>query len=364
MPCVPSTRSFLRALAAAVALPLVAAGQPTPPAPRAITLGEAHVIQSAIMGEPRELQLSLPPSYGRTTVAYPVLVMLDGSSHLLHATATTRFLASARERIPEFIVVTIPNTDRNRDLTPGAGATRFQRFIAEEVLPWIERGYRAAPERVLMGHSLGGSFTVHTLLNRPELFDAYIAVSAPLWRYEGLAGEARPGLARAARAGAAVYLAVGDLERANERLFGAMRSFAALADSLGPAAPAKWFTILPGEDHSSTSARALYAALEARYAGWSFPFYEDLAELTAAGGVAGLEAHYQRLSTQFGFPALPPDGRLVQAARLLIADGQLEAASALAERYRAPYPALADGLRRRIAEERCRVTPRPAGCAP
>lgn len=338
-------RSRAVALACSMILPAALIGQ-TPPR-RVIALGEAHIIRSTVLDEDRELQVSLPASYGRTTVKYPVLFMLDGSSHLLHATATTRFLANARDRVPEMIVVAVPNRNRNRDLTPGPGAVRFQRFIAEELIPWVERSYRAAPDRLLMGHSLGGSFTVHTMLNRPELFRAYIVASAPLWRYDGFAQQVRSGLARAAAAGAELFLTVGELEKENPRLMAGVLAFSALVDSVAQekgGAPAKWFTLLPDEDHSSTASRTLYAALEARYAAWRFPFFEEMAGLEAAGGIEGLEAHHRRFSARFGYEALPPAGRIATVGRLLIAAERRDDARRLAERYRAAYPAMAEQL--------------------
>jgi pimeloyl-ACP methyl ester carboxylesterase len=177
--------------------------------------------------------------------------------------------------------------------------------LAEELIPWIERHYRAAPERVLVGHSLSASFAVHAMLNRPELFDAYVAASAPLWRYDGLEADIKAGLPRAGKASATVYLTIGEHE--NERLReGVSRFGAVLAAAAGGDAPAWRFEDLAGEDHSSTPMRSLYGALEARYAEWRFPFYETQAELDQACGLPGLEAHYQRVSTQLGFRAPPP----------------------------------------------------------
>jgi predicted alpha/beta superfamily hydrolase len=338
---VPRLRTF--ALACALLLPSVLIGQ-APPS-RTIALGEAHIIRSAVLDEERELQVSLPVSYGRTTIKYPVLFMLDGSSHLLHATATVRFLANARERAPEMIIVAVPNRNRNRDLTPGPGAVRFQRFIAEELIPWVERTYRAAPDRILMGHSLSGSFTVHTMLNRPELFRAYIVASAPLWRYDSLVQQARPGLARAGAASAEVFLTVGEHE--NLRLKGSILAFSALIDSLTKArtaAPVKWFALLPDEDHSSTPSRTLYAALEERYRPWRVPFFEEIAELEAVGGVEGLETHYRRFSAHFGYEAPPPMGRLTMAGRILIDANRRDEVRRIAERYKDAYPAMAEQL--------------------
>jgi uncharacterized protein len=314
---------------------------------RQIALGEARSFHSAILNEDREVQIALPESYGRTAISYPVLFLLDGSSHLLHASATARFLASARNRIPEMIVVAIPNTNRNRDMTPGPGAATFQRVLGEELIPWVERNFRAAPERILVGHSLSASFAVHTLLNRPELFDAYVAASAPLWRYDGLAADAKVGLARAAKAGAAVYLTVGQHE--NERLRdGVLRFAATLRSAAPPDAPAWSYLDMKDEDHSSTPQRSLYNALEARYAEWRFPFFEDQAELDQAGGLQGLEAHYQRFSTRFGYSSPPPEARLLQVGRIYIAAERHDEVLRLARAYAAQYQAMAEGLMNQV----------------
>lgn len=307
-----------------------------------ITLGEAHIIDSAVLDEERQVLVALPESYDRSAVRYPVLYLLDGDSNLLHAIASIRFLADARDRAPEMIVVAIPNRARNRDLTPGTGAATFQRFLGDELIPWVERTYRAAPERVLMGHSLSGSFVVHTLLNRPELFDLYVAASAPVWRYDGLAQDVEAGARGAAAAGASLYLTVGEHE--NERLRAGVAGLAAMLEELGDAAPAWSYHDLPDEDHSSTSLRTVYDALEARYAEWRFPFFEDAAELSEVGGREGLEAHYERFSAHFGYDAPPPEGRLVQVARLYIDDERYDDVFALSDAYRASYPLLSEQL--------------------
>lgn len=320
---------------------------------RQIGIGEARSFHSAILNEDREVQIALPEAYGRTAIPYPVLFLLDGSSHLLHASATTQFLASARNRIPEMIVVAIPNTNRNRDMTPGPGAATFQRVLAEELIPWVERNFRAAPERILFGHSLSASFAVHTLLSRPELFDAYVAASAPLWRYDNLAADMRAGLPRAAEAGAAVYLTVGQYE--NERLRDGVQRFAATLRSAAAAkAPAWSYLDMKDEDHSSTPQRSLYNALEARYAEWRFPFFEDQAELDQAGGLQGLEAHYQRFSKRFGYSASPPEARLLQIGRIYIAVERHEDVLRLARAYAAQYPAMAEGLVNQLGYDQLR----------
>lgn len=60
------------------------------------------------------------------------------------------------------------------------GADKFMRFLNEEVFPFIEKEYRVFPERIAVGHSNGGTFITYCLLNQPEMFNAYIAVSPNL----------------------------------------------------------------------------------------------------------------------------------------------------------------------------------------
>src|SRR5262245_52957737 len=198
------------------------------------------------------------------------------------------------------------------------GAVTFERVLAEEVIPWVESHYRAASDRMLWGHSLSGSFAVHVLLNRPELFKAYVAASAPLWRYEGFAADMTAGLPRPARAHAAVYLAVGEYE--NENLRGGVRR---LVDTLkardSTTAPEWSFFDMKDQDHNSMPMPSLYWALETRYAKWRFPFFETLAELDSLGGLRALENHYERFAKHFGYTAFVPEDRLSSVASIYVA---------------------------------------------
>jgi len=311
-------------------------------AARQIPLGEAFSFRSAILNENRELLVTLPESYSRTTVKYPVLFVLDGSSNVLHATATVQSLARARNRVPEAIVVAIPNRDRNRDLTPGPGAVTFERVLAEEIVPWVEAHYRAASDRILWGHSLSASFAVHVLLNRPELFKAYVAASAPVWRYENFAADMRVGLPRAARARGAVYIAVGEHENANLR-GGVQRLVDALKAGDSTTVPEWSFSDMKDQDHNSMPMPSLYWALETRYAEWRFPFFETLAELDSLGGLEALENHYDRFSKRFGYAAPVPEERLSSVASIYLAADRHAEVLDLATRFAAPYPRSAEG---------------------
>jgi tetratricopeptide (TPR) repeat protein len=54
-------------------------------------------------------------------------------------------------------------------------------FIETELKPIINKNYKTAGYEILIGHSLGGLFTVNALMANPEFFNAYIAISPSLW---------------------------------------------------------------------------------------------------------------------------------------------------------------------------------------
>jgi predicted alpha/beta superfamily hydrolase len=65
--------------------------------------------------------------------------------------------------------------------TPMGDAANFLRFIQDELIPLVEKEYRADPaKRVLVGHSYGGLFGAFALFEAPGLFDTLIIGSPTL----------------------------------------------------------------------------------------------------------------------------------------------------------------------------------------
>ena len=154
-----------------------------------VVIGQKKVIHSNILKEDRTYQIYLPRSYDWAVDRYfPVLYVLDGESNFIHTTATVDFLSSTSE-IPELIVVAITSTVRVRDFTQtdwsshwigGGGANNFKSFLSKELIPEIEKDYRANKFRILSGHSAGGQFVLYSLTSEPSLFNAYFSISPSL----------------------------------------------------------------------------------------------------------------------------------------------------------------------------------------
>lgn len=155
-------------------------------------------IPSKVLNEDRRFYVHVPKidstSLNKT---FPVLYLLDGENHFHILSAYIDYL-SHWEEIPPMIVVGIINTDRKKDLTPSkntitydgkndttlrssGGNEHFFQFLQKELMPYIETNYKTNSFNIFGGHSFGGNTTINCMLIRPEMFDAYIAVSPSLW---------------------------------------------------------------------------------------------------------------------------------------------------------------------------------------
>jgi hypothetical protein len=89
-------------------------------------------------------------------------------------------LSEKAYRIPHMLVVAITNTNRVRDMTASynnGGADNFLVFFENELIPYIDKQYRTEPFRLLAGHSMAGHFALNSFVQKPELFNGYIAMS-------------------------------------------------------------------------------------------------------------------------------------------------------------------------------------------
>ena len=149
---------------------------------------ESFTLNSKVLGEEREVYIHLPEGYEVSGEIYPVVYLLDGHS-LFNVVSSFIQKYYSRGRIPPLIVVGIASTDRSRDFTPterggmggrpksGGGADKFLSFLSDELFPLVETKYPTRDYRLLIGHSLGGLFTVHAFATKPNMFRAYIACS-------------------------------------------------------------------------------------------------------------------------------------------------------------------------------------------
>ena len=287
------------------------------PAPAGVTTLK---INSAVLGEERTILVRVPPGYETTKLSYPVLYMTDGNAHIGHTSSSVEFLAR-NGRMSEMIVVGITNTDRTRDLSPthvkttvaggnsalrfptSGGADKFLKFIETELIPEIEKRYRVHQYRILAGHSLGGLFTIHTMLSRPELFQSYVAVSPALhWDNQVAVKRAEDFFKARKELPVTLFMSLGREPGPIEDGFYQLKQVLEKNQTKDFDWKAQ---VLEDEDHGSVVLHSHYLALRKVFDGWQIPRDPD------SGGVAGdfksVEEHYQKLSKKFKYNIAVPE---------------------------------------------------------
>jgi predicted alpha/beta superfamily hydrolase len=167
---------------------------------------QVQSIRSEMLSRDYELYVDLPASYGQSHKSYPVVFITDAPYAFPLVRSISRRVSDHGKALEEFILVGLsyangdsPAQSRNRDYTPtdvnakktrevdqGAGpyggAESYRRFVANEVLPFVARRYRADMNRkIYIGHSYGALFGIHALLTEPTMFNAYVLGSPSLW---------------------------------------------------------------------------------------------------------------------------------------------------------------------------------------
>lgn len=155
----------------------------------------SHRLASTYIDQSFQVGVWLPFSYWDSDRHYPVLYVPDGEFGFGLAAGLVPTLIGTGD-IPEIIVVGIAYDGittwgeqaqlRERNLVPPGAHDRpetsrceqFSSFLREELLPFIERTYRADPrDRVLFGFSAAGLFALHSMLSQPSMFRRYVAAS-------------------------------------------------------------------------------------------------------------------------------------------------------------------------------------------
>ncbi|MFC1898107.1 alpha/beta hydrolase-fold protein [Candidatus Cloacimonadota bacterium] len=268
-------------------------------------LGDQITIRSEILDQDRQILVYLPTGYEISTAKYPVMYLLDGGYHFHHATGIVQYL-SGLGMMPQTIVVAIQNIDRNKDFLPtnvefvptSGGAEDFLSFISNELIPYVDEHFRTVPYRTLMGHSFGGTFTAYTFLEKPDLFNAYIAISPVMhWDNDLLVTNAETLLKSEYGLYKFYFMTLGD----EPDYIPAIEKFNKLIETKSPKNLDFSYTYMPEENHGTIPHRTIYNALEKLYNGWALP--RDVNEQ----GLAAVDAHYKKITEKFGYDNPTPE---------------------------------------------------------
>lgn len=158
-----------------------------------------HTMFSSAVEDSFFINIHLPNDYYSKDTTYPVVFVLDANLYFdIYKTIEEQYAEVGL--LPKVILIGVGYKDfhamdslRNRDytfpvaipeyeMTTSGGANKFLSFLNNQLVNYIDSSYRTdTVNRILMGHSLGGYFTLYALSeqltsNHP-LFSGYIAAS-------------------------------------------------------------------------------------------------------------------------------------------------------------------------------------------
>jgi predicted alpha/beta superfamily hydrolase len=180
------------------------------------------------------------PQGAAPTDGFPALYVLDGSELFSTFAAAVRNEGTAKERA-QAVVVGIESgpgdnsADRTFDFTPSdlssfekkvvvdlgpnprfGGYEKFIQTIQNEIKPKVREIVAVDPSHeTLLGWSLGGQVSVHTMLVHPGYFTCYVALSPSLWRGDRAVFREIPAFEKGVIAGGkrvSLFVGVGALE--------------------------------------------------------------------------------------------------------------------------------------------------------
>jgi len=160
---------------------------------------ESYELFSTSVADTFKILKSLPDNYdGDTTLRYPLILLLDANAYMAPLVQELA-LAQLTQGLPKCVIIGVGYKNfwmmdslRSRDYTPVesnqtgfGGGDKFEKFLNSELIPSLKKNYRIEENQiVLMGHSLGGVFTLHYLINSIQrsttVVSNFISASPPV----------------------------------------------------------------------------------------------------------------------------------------------------------------------------------------
>jgi predicted alpha/beta superfamily hydrolase len=158
-------------------------------------------IESAYFNGPREISVFLPRGYeSAPNRRYKVVYLFDAqsSAYTNMVVNTCNYLESSSATfLSPYIIVGIKTRFRQFEFLPKnntqqpfkdygsqaklGGADTLLAFLQKEVIPEVDKRFRTNHYNIAIGHSLGATFSIYSLMHAPELFNAVIAISPNLY---------------------------------------------------------------------------------------------------------------------------------------------------------------------------------------
>ncbi|MEO8174733.1 MAG: hypothetical protein ABI581_16675, partial [Sediminibacterium sp.] len=172
--------------------------------------------------------------------------------------------------------------------------------------------YQASAYSILSGHSLGALMAVSCLINHPDYFNAYIAISPSLqWDNEIVLKQASDLADTKKWSGKRLFFSNGNEDGMKERQV-RLQSILLQKKQDGLLFS---YVDYPGEAHAAVPIKAFYDGIRLIYPEWYMPLSNAAFKQNLSSEI--VKNHYRKLSTAYGYTVIPPVDEINAIARFL-----------------------------------------------
>jgi predicted alpha/beta superfamily hydrolase len=299
-------------------------------------IGHYKKLFSTVLGGDVSFIEHLPEGYDKNKNTYPVIYMMNAQSvpNFANVSATLDYLSS--ERIPDMILIGICNegvASNYWSCPDDSGsmikADKYNQFLEKELIPHINQNYRTNTYRILLGQSNSGLFALNSLIHHPDLFSAYVVVSPMLGWCPGFqADEMSRFIETNSNIRKKLYINYGELDYI--QVTDHIGDYVKVLEQKAPAGLQLRFDKIINDGHVPYI--SLHNAL-------LFIFREcTLTPALQNSSVADIEAHYEKVSGEYGFRVNPKGDILMNVAWDLKEQKKFDRAIELFEYLVSIYP--------------------------
>lgn len=297
-----------------------------------ITIGSRFTYYSEVLDETRTVNICLPEYYHESSEehTYPVIYLNgDHGDRFFQTTAGIVRHMSYVERMPEAIVVSFhesisyaPTVFNNgmwgtqEKLDFDTDPDLFLRHLEEEFFPLLEKEYRAADYKIIVGVSGSALLPLHTFIKAPDMFDAHFILAAAdvigmgYEKGKSFVDAMAQSFAKDPNRKDILYFGVADNDIAWQEEY--VINMDNLKHKILPYASESFkihIDVIENEMHYDSYIKAMLAGIELTFPheNWS-PKYRDIVKKEGKA-MDNIDAFYSNLSKPYGFKILPKANR-------------------------------------------------------
>lgn len=273
------------------------------------------------------LNLWIPKTNEKTQ--FPVLVVLDGQRYFNYA-VSMHDLIQNYGWAPPFAILGLETSEKRWSTLMGSRQEILE-VLEAKVLPYIEKSYPLSQERILFGWEAAGGFTLKTFIDKPDLFNGYIAASpSPLYGeyFPTLHAEHLAMVEAMTKKGSGKHLYVAQGRYDYPQYLGISELKNALDNSKGNK-PRYRFESISDATHSDLGFEALLRGMRDYFYFFDKPQFQSLQDFEKAGGIEYLDLYFKEQEQLYGLTKEEVEKNRFELLRKLsfmpIMDGDLKA---------------------------------------